>query len=145
MHYVVLRDDDTNALTPIECLERLYRPFLDRGLAVNLATIPNVGTDVRYGEGILEGFLIARNGAARPFVPIGDNEKLVAYLRTNPTYHVVQHGCNHDFPKGRCEFDQSDRDDIVRRIERGCALLREAGLGTPETFVAPYDRFTPLS
>src|SRR6185436_2469991 len=65
MHYVVLRDDDTNALTPIECLERLYRPFLDRGLAVNLATIPNVCTDVRYGEGILEGFLMTKNGATQ--------------------------------------------------------------------------------
>ena len=29
MRYVVLRDDDTNFLTPPECLERLYRPFLD--------------------------------------------------------------------------------------------------------------------
>ena len=37
MRYVILRDDDTNALTPIECLETLYRPFLDRGLPVNLA------------------------------------------------------------------------------------------------------------
>ena len=29
MHYVILRDDDTNALTPVGCLEQLYRPFLD--------------------------------------------------------------------------------------------------------------------
>lgn len=145
MHYVILRDDDTNALTPIESLERLYRPFLDRGLPVNLATIPNVCTDVRYGEGILEGFLVAKNGTPQPFLPIGDNEKLVTYLRTNPGYHVVQHGCNHDFVNGRCEFDQADRKDIVRRIELGRTRLREAGLGAPETFVAPYDLFTPVS
>jgi len=28
MHCVILRDDDTNALTPVEYLEQLYRPFL---------------------------------------------------------------------------------------------------------------------
>ena len=42
MRYVILRDDDTNALTPVACLERLYRPFLDRGLPVSLAAIPEV-------------------------------------------------------------------------------------------------------
>lgn len=59
MRYVILRDDDTNALTPVECLERLYRPFLDRGLPVNLATIPNVSTSTRLPDGRLEGFITA--------------------------------------------------------------------------------------
>src|SRR5262245_34983642 len=57
MHYVILRDDDTNALTPRACLERLYRPFLDRGLPVNLATIPDVRCDVRTPDQKLEGFI----------------------------------------------------------------------------------------
>src|SRR4051812_7938580 len=57
MRYVILRDDDTNALTPVNCLERLYRPFLDRGLPVNLAVIPDVATDARTPEGKREGFL----------------------------------------------------------------------------------------
>src|SRR5436190_4781611 len=57
MRYVIIRDDDTNALTPIDCLERLYRPFLDRGLPVNLAVIPDVATDAATPEGTLEGFL----------------------------------------------------------------------------------------
>jgi hypothetical protein len=34
MHYVILRDDDTCAYTPPACLERLYRPFLERGMPV---------------------------------------------------------------------------------------------------------------
>src|SRR5438477_1027217 len=59
MHYVIIRDDDTNALTPVECLERLYRPFLERGLPVNLAVIPNVATDTRMPDGGLEGYLAA--------------------------------------------------------------------------------------
>jgi hypothetical protein len=57
MRYVIIRDDDTNALTPIECLERLYRPFLERGLPVNLATIPNVTTAAVTADGKPEGFL----------------------------------------------------------------------------------------
>ena len=145
MRYVVLRDDDTNALTPVEYLERLYRPFLDRGLPVNLATIPNVCTDVTYGEGISEGYLVAKNGAAQKLIPMGENQKLVAYLRANSGYHIVQHGYSHEIIDGKCEFDQRDRAQIVRRIAVGRTLLREAGLGTSRTFVAPYDRFSPVS
>src|SRR5438067_12670248 len=62
--YVILRDDDTNALTPPECLERLYRPFLDRSLPVNLATIPAVRTDAKRPNGQPEGFLW-NNGSER--------------------------------------------------------------------------------
>jgi hypothetical protein len=58
MRYVIIRDDDTNALTPIECLERLYRPFLERGLPVNLATIPDVTTAAITADGKPEGFLL---------------------------------------------------------------------------------------
>src|SRR6187397_822978 len=57
MHYVVLRDDDTNATTPVECLEQLYRPFLDRGLPVNLAVIPDVRLDAARADGSKEEFL----------------------------------------------------------------------------------------
>ena len=59
MRYVILRDDDTSALTPVKCLERLYRPFLDRGLPVNLAVIPEVRTTVTCPDGRLEGYLAA--------------------------------------------------------------------------------------
>src|SRR5581483_7450056 len=63
---VILRDDDTCALTPRACLERLYRPFLDRGLPVNLAVIPEVRTDVRTDDGAREGFLAAGLPPAGP-------------------------------------------------------------------------------
>ena len=43
MRHVILRDDDTNALTPPECLEKLYRPFLDRGLPMSVR-IETTGT-----------------------------------------------------------------------------------------------------
>src|SRR5580765_1234877 len=73
MRYVILRDDDTNALTPVECLERLYRPFLDRGLPVNLAVIPDVAMDARTPEGKREGFLSVGNGVLeRECDPVGN-------------------------------------------------------------------------
>jgi hypothetical protein len=61
MRYIILRDDDTNALTPVECLERLYRPFLERNLPVNLAVIPGVATNALTPQGKAEGFLFAKN------------------------------------------------------------------------------------
>jgi hypothetical protein len=137
MRYVIIRDDDTNALTPIKCLETLYRPFLDRGFPVNLATIPNVRTDVKTPDGEYEGFLLWRNGSAET-LPIGTNGTLVDYLKANPEYRVIHHGWQHDY----FEFDREDRTEIARRLDQGRAQLQEAGLGAPRTFVAPYDRLS---
>lgn len=145
MQYVILRDDDTNALTPVECLERLYRPFIDRALPVSLAVIPNVRTDITYGRNILEGFLVNRNGTTEKMAPIGHNSELVRYLLDNPQYHIAQHGCTHEFIRGDCEFEQHDREDLARRLDHGAQLLTDAGFPPPETFVAPYDRFTRTS
>jgi predicted deacetylase len=141
MRYVILRDDDTNALTPVECLEKLYRPFLERGLPVNLAVIPNVRTDLRNRDGEPEGFLFARNKAASTTLPIGSNPELVGYLRKNPCYHIVQHGYDHTLN----EFDLTGRDEIRRRLDEGARLLRQAGFPEPQAFVAPYDKLSRLS
>jgi hypothetical protein len=143
MRYVIIRDDDTNALTPVECLEKLYRPFLDRGLPVNLATIPEVGTDVRMPDGQLEGFLPARAAAAHAgaTVPLAENLELTSYLHTNPLYHIVQHGCYHD----RFEFDRTDRAEIARRLDLGTERLREAGFANVRAFVAPHDKISPVA
>jgi hypothetical protein len=141
MRYVILRDDDTNALTPVECLERLYRPFLDRGLPVNLAVIPDVATDAVTPDGKPEGFLFAKNGAKSRTVAIGQNPRLVEYLLENPGYGIVQHGCHHD----PFEFDCESTVEICARLDRGTWLLKEAGLPTPQTFVAPHDKLSRLS
>lgn len=141
MRYVILRDDDTNALTPLECLDALYRPFLDRGLPVNLAVIPEVATDALTPEGRPEGFLFAKNGTRTPHVPINDRPELVRYLQQNPGYRIVQHGCHHN-----CfEFERSSASEIPERLERGLQLLIEAGFPRPVTFVAPHDKFSRAS
>jgi hypothetical protein len=146
MKYVILRDDDTCALTPVECLETLYRPFLDRNLPVNLATIPNVRSDVFYPNGPLkgqpEGFLVAAKDVKPGTYPIGSNAKLVQYLRENAGYKIVQHAYHHEFVNGAPEFDIHDRRDIARRLDLGTKHLADAGFEKPSTFVAPYDRIT---
>ncbi|EEF63231.1 DUF2334 domain-containing protein [Pedosphaera parvula] len=141
MRYVIVRDDDTNALTPINCLETLYRPFLRRGLPVNLATIPNVRTTTKIPDGRFEGFLMARNGRTPETLPIGSNRQLVGYLRSNPGYNIVQHGLYHDY----FEFDCQDQMEVRRRLDDGTRLLMEAGFPKPKTFVAPYDKFSRTS
>ena len=143
MRYVIIRDDDTNALTPVECLETLYRPFLDRNFQVNLATIPNVRTDVRIPSGDLEGFLYGVPALAGETLPIGSNTELTEYLKSNPQYRIVQHGCYHDY----FEFDRrgpcrSQPAAVARRLEHGRTQLQQAGLGAPRTFVAPYDKLS---
>jgi hypothetical protein len=139
MRYVVIRDDDTNALTPVECLEKLYRPFLDRGFPVNLAVIPNVRTDVKVPTGEYEGFLWGR--PAEETLPIGTNTELIQYLKAHPQYRIVQHGCYHDY----FEFDQHDAVAVRRRLEHGRTQLQQAGLGAPRTFVAPYDKLSRVA
>lgn len=138
MRYVIIRDDDTNAFTPIECLERLYRPFLQRQLPVNLAVIPDARADVRLPNGKLEGFLQAKKDDRKGTVPIASNPGLVDYLKSNRGYKIVQHGCYHDY----FEFDRSDRSDIAHRIEHGTKCLMDAGFSRPDAFVAPYDKLS---
>lgn len=145
MRYVIIRDDDTNALTPVECLERLYRPFLDRNFPVNLATIPNVRTNVKIPSGELEGFISVRaRGSTRDepeTLPISSNPELLAYIKANPEYRIVQHGCYHDY----FEFDCKDPRTVARRLEHGRTHLQQAGLGAPRAFVAPYDKLSPAA
>ena len=156
MRYVIIRDDDTNVLTPPECLERLYRPFLRAGLPVNLATIPAVSPNVKRPDGQPEAFLWKPRGNQKPVgaAPgVGEaneaiaplcltaGDPLVQYLRSNPGFHLVQHGCHHD----PFEFDRDNREEIVRRLDLGRNLFRNAGLPIPETFVAPHDKFSRSS
>jgi hypothetical protein len=138
MHHVIIRDDDTCSYTPPACLERLYRPFLSRGMPVNLATIPEVRTDVRTPDGLLEGYITAGRGPHVPIASILLAEELVAYIKSEPGYKVVQHGCHHDI----FEFGISNRRELARRLDRGADVLREAGFESPAAFVAPYDRLS---
>jgi hypothetical protein len=141
MRYVIIRDDDTNAFTPVECLERLYRPFLDRGLPVNLAIIPEVSTRATMADGRTEGFLVKRRESDGPTLPLAANRELVDYLHGNQGYRVLQHGCHHDY----LEFECPSQAEVIRRLQHGTQRLLEAGFPPPQTFVAPYDKLSRAS
>lgn len=143
MRYLLLRDDDTNATTAVSQLERLYRPFLDRQLPVNLAVIPLVNLDAVTNKGERENFLppsLDKN-AQKTFAAIGSNRELVDYLLENRGFCIAQHGCHHDFH----EFLIDDREEIVRRLQLGSEALLNAGFSKPTTFVAPQDKLSSVA
>ncbi|HTL59958.1 MAG TPA: DUF2334 domain-containing protein [Candidatus Limnocylindrales bacterium] len=170
MHYVIIRDDDTNAFTPVECLERLYRPFLNAGLPVNLAVIPDVSLNARRGDGEPEGFLGIDADGGDTAVDLGrdlyltnnaDNAvltpaRLAARPRTELTRPINENDqlvrYLHDNPgyyivQHGChhdylEFDQPSRPELAARLDRGAAVLSAAGFGKAQTFVAPYDKLS---
>jgi hypothetical protein len=141
MRQVIIRDDDTNAFTRAECLETLYRPFLDRGMPVNLAVIPAVRRNAKTPEGKAEEFIFGANGHAEDTNPIAGNRALVDYLRAEPHYRIVQHGCHHD----TFEFGIDNEEEIARRLNEGTQHLADAGFAAPKTFVAPHDRFSRMA
>ncbi len=138
MRYVIIRDDDTCALTPTACLEELYRPFLARGLPVNLATIPNVNTQAVWRDGSPEGFRAFATGHEPPHYPMGAQSELVDYLKSNPGFRLVLHGYEHTY----LEFQRDDATDLAHRLDHGLQLFAEAGFPRPTTFVAPYDQLS---
>lgn len=140
MPTVIIRDDDTNVTTPPECLERLYRPFLDRGMPVNLSVIPEVRMDIRLPNGELEGFLRGPDAGKDGVKATGENAALVEYLQKE-NYCIAQHGLTHEFIDGRPEFDRHDATELAARLLRGKELMEGAGLA-PAAFVAPQDRMS---
>lgn len=138
MNYVILRDDDTCALTPVRCLEHLYRPFLDRNLPVNLAVIPKVNTRATWADGSEEGFLFAKRGDEPSHLPIGAHRELLDYLLANPGFECVHHGFEHTY----LEFNSDDQTSLARRLDEGVRCFGEAGITPPKTFVAPYDQIS---
>jgi len=141
MNYVIIRDDDTCALTPVSCIERLYRPFLDRCLPVNLAVIPNVNTRATWADGSEEGFLFAKRGGEPTHLAIGENRELTEYLRANEGLRPVHHGFEHTY----LEFDRNDAEAMARKLDDGVRCFEAAGIAPPKTFVAPYDQLSRAS
>jgi hypothetical protein len=92
-------------------------------------------------DGRTEGFLVKKNGTTAATMPLAANTELVDYLHANPGYHIVQHGCHHDY----LEFDCPSLAEIRGRLDHGTERLLEAGFSRPQTFVAPYDKLSRTS
>lgn len=139
MKFVILRDDDANATTPPEWISACVGPFVDKGLPVQLAVIPEVDTQIRIVDGSLEGFLTGSMAGTPGVAPISMNTKLVDYIRNQPLLGVVQHGLTHRILDGRFEFDEPDSTKVARWLDRGTRCLLDASFPKPKTFVAPQD------
>ena len=135
--YVVIRDDDLHAYTPIECLETLYRPFLDRKLTVNLSAIPCVDTTIKLKNGLCEEYLIFKPENTPQEAPISFNTALIHYVQQNP-FHVTQHGYDHSM----YEFNSHDQSDLAIRLDKGLAELARAGFKDVGTFIAPQEQLS---
>src|SRR4030095_8882189 len=97
--------------------------------------------DASRTDGTREEFLWPGRHWDGATAAIGENPRLVAYLRENRGYGIVQHGWDHSL----FEFDCERAEDIHRRMDQGTKLLREAAFPEPRTFVAPYDRFSGVA
>ncbi|NUN15380.1 MAG: DUF2334 domain-containing protein [Myxococcales bacterium] len=139
MRLVILRDDDANATTPLHWIQACVGPFVDRGLPVQLAMIPEVATDIRLADGRLEGFLTGPMAGLRRVVPISANTALVDYVRGQRLLGVVQHGLSHRIVGNRFEFDEADSGKVAQWLDRGTRCLLDASLPKATTFVAPQD------
>jgi len=140
MKYVIIRDDDVNATTPISKIEPIYRPFLDYGFPVHLAIIPSVQMNILRQDGLRERFLYGPETKREIEKPIEDNPQLLDYLRHNSLYVPMVHGFSHAFVDGTFEFNRENTSDIRRRLDHGLNLFASAGLGRPDAFVAPQDQ-----
>jgi hypothetical protein len=138
MKYVIIRDDDINALTPVKYIEKLYRPFIDRNLTVTFALIPDVNLAARLPDGKPENFLPGNMTESNSYVPIAQHGELIDYLSSHPCLQLAQHGCHHD----QHEFLIDDKDEIIRRLNLGLKCFEEAGLVRPKAFVAPQDKLS---
>jgi hypothetical protein len=138
---VVVRDDDISFFTDPERFERAHDFLIRNRIPFNAAAVPEVDASALHEPGVPEGFLPSGAAGLPGVRPIGGNARLVDAIRGHGFIEVSQHGWSHaGTSAGAPEFLRQDRGEIVRRLERGRALLEAAFGTTPAFFVPPRDR-----
>lgn len=148
MRKIIFRDDDTSYFTQPEHLDAIYGRIWDAGLPVCLAVIPNVYGDIRVywseGNPFDPGIPPQYRGQNKHF-SILDNPQLCEFLIKKAQAGLVEiclHGYSHTF----YEFTTHDTPVIQQKIEDGLAILNQAFPNIPiRTFIAPYDRLSPIA
>ena len=114
MKRIIFRDDDISYFTPVEWLQILYEPILDRRLPVALSVIPEIRADVQVSSAD------DRSGHSEqshfePFTPppyrgkeaafsIADHLGLLQFVEKYPQIEILQHGLSHVVIDGTKEF-----------------------------------------
>jgi hypothetical protein len=143
---VVVRDDDISFFTDPEQFERAHDFLIRNRIPFNVAVVPEADGTALHAPGVPEGFLPAGAAGLPGGRPIGENSLLVNAIRGYGFIEVSQHGWSHaGTSAGAPEFLRQDRGEIVRRLERGRALLETAFGRRPVFFVPPRDRVSRLA
>ena len=148
MPKIIFRDDDTSYFTPPQRLEAIYGRVWEAGLPICLAVIPMVYGDIRvyWNDGNPHDPSLPPDFRGRDeCFSILDNPDLCDYLNGKVAAGLVEiclHGYTHFF----YEFISHDRALIRRKLDQGLAVLKQAfPAAEVRTFIAPYDRMSPIA
>lgn len=148
MGTIIFRDDDTSYFTSPLRLEAIYARVWESGRPVCLGVIPQVYGDNRVywtdGNPHDPGIPPAYRGAEANF-SILDNRELCDFLDDKAADGLVEI-CLHGFAHSFYEFITQDRAVIRRMLDEGRSILERAfPAASIETFIAPYDRLSPVA
>jgi hypothetical protein len=137
---IVLRDDDANATTNPERLERTYAPLLECGIPINFAVIPRASLNVKDPSGNAEGFLDVVPDGAESCVELTPESPLAAWFRSHEDIaEPLLHGLTHERYRDGTEFGALTGEEAADRIREGREILTRAFGRAPTGFVAPWD------
>lgn len=148
MRKIIFRDDDTSYFTRIDQLQAIYGRIWKAKKPINLAVVPNVYGDIRvywrdgnpYDPGVPPQF----RGRTQHY-SITQNPELCAFLIEKAQDGLVEI-CLHGYAHVFYEFISHDIVLIRNMIDRGLDILHQAFPNIPiKTFIAPYDRLSPIA
>lgn len=152
MKHVIIRDDDISFFTPVDVLETLYRPLLDREGKVSLSVIPEIacGRKVDSDNGPFwtdlqmeySPFIPPESREIKNSYPVNENKELINYLKMGSGYEILQHGYHHSKVSGLIEGYMSNREDIEKKIEASSKIMESAFGKKADFFVGPWDAFS---
>jgi len=148
MPKIIFRDDDTSYFAEPRLLEAIYGRLWDAGLPVCLAVVPKVYGDIRvyWTDGNPHDSSIPPEHRGKDVhFSVLDNPELCQFLNDKVAAGLVEiclHGYSHIF----YEFITHQRSVIRHKLERGLTILKRAfPAATIQTFIAPYDRLSPIA
>ena len=144
---IIIRDDDTSFFTPPAQLEQIYGRLWDQGMPVCIAVIPahnaNVRVNHRPNRPLDSSIPPAYRGKTQEYSVL-ENPELCAYLNEKARQGLVEI-CQHGYAHTYMEFLSEDARSLRHKLAEGRRLLQAAFPDALlKTFIAPYDRISPV-
>ena len=145
---IIIRDDDTSFFTRPGLLEQVYGRLWARGVPVALAVIPAQFANVRVlhrPEKNYDPSIPPEYRGLDEAYPVTENVALCDYLNGKAAEGLVEI-CLHGYSHTYMEYETEDRRLIGRKLAEGKGILEEAFPDADiKTFIAPYDRVSPVA